>query len=631
MCLPVISYFERFCIVRDNLVGTLVSARKPLPLDKREVNFYEFVIFLYLQLIKQPSFGHVFAKGIRWPGSAEPYVAGEPVAPTPRTSRDHRDGSGVMSARRAVHKKRGIVEGVSPRTVHPVVPSKESDSTSPQGPSSPASPSSAPSASAPALSAPVSTSSPGRQRTQAPGTQKKEGSTSPPPRLASKPNVAPATSEKRHSATLLAPPTLLTQPNTPKVHAEAPRNRYSCSASVSLSEQLAFITEHLGYILRLLCADDPSCNVRRGELEPLNFLFVVGFSNYVVHELNLIDVLPKAATTERYSRLDLAEWILHKLKINTHLYSLNPAETKQEQLDAATAIFPPKNIVKRPITVVGVHQQTILRADPEAIPSRSGGDEKPLSDESVDGRFARILNCNSSYIYMLCPISCMKVQQCVESIIVVGAVGSLICVENCKDTTIIVACKTIQISNCENCTFYLQTSNQPLVLGNNYDLRFGPYCTHYRSLDRHVAETGLDTSRNLWNQPLLFIVELLKDYQPAVIPVGGSRHMLRSAITKIEKQTYSLVSPDNFSPFRVPFELHGSTKQNPFPLPSDYQLALEDHTEEAILLKKELDRLIQEKRLQLHVQTMVRGQFEKWLAETGAMQQIEDLVKLQIQ
>lgn len=107
--------------------------------------------------------------------------------------------------------------------------------------------------------------------------------------------------------------------------------------------------------------------------------------------------------------------------------------------------------------------------------------------------------------------------------------------------------------------------------------------------------------------------------------------MLRSAITKIEKQTFSLVSPDNFSPFRVPFEVHGSTKQNPFPLPSDYQLALEDHTEEAILLKKELDRLIQDKRTQVQVQTLVRTQFEKWLAETGAMQQIEDLVKLQIQ
>lgn len=175
------------------------------------------------------------------------------------------------------------------------------------------------------------------------------------------------------------------------------------------------------------------------------------------------------------------------------------------------------------------------------------------------------------------------------------------------------------------------THNQPLVLGSNYNLRFGPYCTHYRSLDRHVAEAGLDVSQNLWNQPLLFLVELLKDHQPSIVPIGGSRHALKLAISKLEKQTYNLVSPDNFSPFRIPFELHGPTKQIPFPLPSDYQLALEDHTEEAILLKKELDRLIQDKKRQAQVQLLVRTHFEKWLAETGAMQQIEDLVKLQIQ
>jgi hypothetical protein len=400
---------------------------------------------------------------------------------------------------------------------------------------------------------------------------------------------------------------------------------------VSLAEQLAFIQEHLGSILRLLCADDPTCNVRRSELEPLNFLLTVGQSNFAVHELNLIDVLPKAATTERYSRIDLTEWILLRLKINTFLYSLNPADARMEGVQGAMVSLPPKNIVKRPISVIGIHQQTLLRADPESIPTRGSVDVPYVNDDTVDGRFARIVNSNSSFIYILSPVSCAKIQQCTESIVVVGAVGSIMIVEDCKDTTIITACKSIQISNCENCVFYLLTSTQPLILANNYGLQFGPYCTHYRSLDRHVAEAGLDTSKNLWNQPLLYIVELLKDHQPPVIAVGNSRHPLRTGISKLEKQTFSLVAPDNFSPFRVPFELHGPTKQIPFPLPSDYQLALEDHTEEAILLKKELDRLIQDKRQQAQVQLLVRTQFEKWLAETGAMQQIEDLVKLQIQ
>lgn len=414
--------------------------------------------------------------------------------------------------------------------------------------------------------------------------------------------------------------------------AAARRDANPSANSVSLAEQLLFVQEHLGYVLRLLCADDPSCNIRRSELEPLNFLLAVAQSYHAVHDLNLVDVLPKALTTDRYSRIDLAEWILLRLRINTYLYSTNPADLRLESLETVLSLYPAKNVVKRPISVIGIHQQTVLRTDIESLVSRnSQADVSMLTSGTVDSRYARIKNCNSSYIYLLAPVSCMKIENCNDSIIVVGAVSSLITVENCKGTKIITACKSIQISNCEKCTFFLMTSTPPLVLGNNYDLQFGPYCTHYRSLDRHVLEAGLDTSFNLWNMPLLYLVELLKDYQPSVIPVGSSRHPLRVAISKLEKQAFSLVSPDNFSPFRVPFELHGPTKQIPFPLPSDYQLALEDHTEEAILLKKELDRLIQDKKRQSQIQTAVRTHFEKWLAETGALQQIEDLVKLQIQ
>lgn len=628
------SYFERFCIVRDNLQGTQVSSRKPLPIDRREVNFYEFIIYLYIQLVVQPSFGHSFSKGVKWPASvhdpshvqASPrvHLSSSGSAHPPLSARD-RD---PMSARKGLRSKRHHVDAPSPR--HPQsarsepiaeknekVTDKPVDASS-KDTSSGDSPQQTPHA---PLKSPRHPASP-------------RGATpSPPPR-------SPKNAESKRKATVgsstsnLSASQSISSPKSESPSVEALRQYRTSPSSISihLAYQLQFIQEHLGYIMRLLCADDASCNVKRSELEPLNFLLAVAQSFHAVHDLNLVDILPKASTTDRYSRIDLTEWINLRLRINYYLYSTNVSELRLEGLEAVLSAYPSKNLVKRPISVIGIHQQTILRTDPESIISRnSPSDVSVPIDSTVDGRYARVKNCNSSYIYLLCPLSCMKVENCTDSIIVVGAVSSLISIENCKDTTIIAACKSIQISNCERCTFYLMTSTPPLILANNYDLQFGPYCTHYRSLDRHVTEAGLDISYNLWNQPVLFLIELLKDYQPSVIPVGSSRHPVKAAISKLEKQAFSLVAPDNFSPFRVPFELHGPTKQIPFPLPSDYQLALEDHTEEAILLKKELDRLIQDKKRQAQVQSAVRTHFEKWLAETGALQQIEDLVKLQIQ
>lgn len=630
------SYFERFCLVRDNLQGTQVSSRKPLPIDRREVNFYEFIIYLYIQLVVQPSFGYSFSKGVKWPTTV---AESSPVQASPRV---HLTSSGgmhpplsardrdPMSARKGLRSKRHHVDAPSPR--HPHSARSEPISEKPERAVDKvidASSKDTSSGDSPQLTPHGASKQSPRMPTSPRG-----ATPSPPPRSPKNTDASKRKATVGSSTSNLSASQSVTSPKSDSPAFEALRqHRMSPSAiSIPLTHQLQFVQEHLGYILRLLCADDPACNVKRSELEPLNFLLAVAQSFYAVHDLNLVDILPKASTTDRYSRIDLAEWINLRLRINHYLYSNNPSELRLEGLETVLSSYPSKNLVKRPISVVGIHQQTILRTDPESIISRnSPSDVSVPVDSTVDGRYARIKNCNSSFIYLLCPISSMKIENCTDSIVVIGAVSSLISVENCKDTTIITACKSIQISNCERCTFYLMTSTQPLILANNYDLQFGPYCTHYRSLDRHVAEAGLDVSYNLWNQPVLYLVELLKDYQPSVIAVGSSRHPIKAAISKLEKQAYSLVAPDNFSPFRIPFELHGPTKQIPFPLPSDYQLALEDHTEEAILLKKELDRLIQDKKRQAQVQSAVRSHFEKWLAETGALQQIEDLVKLQIQ
>lgn len=283
-----------------------------------------------------------------------------------------------------------------------------------------------------------------------------------------------------------------------------------------------------------------------------------------------------------------------------------------------------KSNIFKPVLVMGIHNKTILRTDSESLPSNEN--QSLNYSEPVDSKFVRILNCHSDFIYLLCSTSFVKIEHSLDSHIIAGAVGGLLMIENCKNMTIIASCYSIQISNCQSCSFYLMSNTKPLLIGNNYSLQFAPYNTYYRSLKRHFQEANLQLNLNFWDQPILYSYEILK--------VSDKKNVLNKknpVFSKIEKQTFSLIRPNSFWKFRVPFELQGNTKQIPFTLPNEYQLSLEEYAEELVLLRKDISKIVDNKNLQFKLSQMIRSEFENWLSETGSIQQIEDLVKLQIE
>lgn len=389
----------------------------------------------------------------------------------------------------------------------------------------------------------------------------------------------------------------------------------------------------MGFLLRLLSADDPQNIIRKRELKPLKFLFACGNNFYSTTNNSVIDFFPKSNKKKKYGRSELSEWIIDKLRINTYLYLDCNFEDESEIRNIQSA-YPKKNILYRPLRIINVHNKTLLRTDPESLPKNDSYSQsealKNKMDENVDMKYVKISNCSYCYIYLLYPIYFVNISSCSNCTIILGSVGGVVSVEDCKSVTLIAACHSIQIQNCISSTFNLLTNRRPILLGSNYNLQFGPYNTHYRSLLRHTEEARLVTSINYWNEPIIYVLDVLKhDTSPEVSCL--TRSPLRTSPHRFERQTYSLIKADNFLPFRVPFELQGQTKQIPFELETDYQLALEEHSEEAINLKKTIEKISRDRKQQNKIQKIIKEKFENWLIETGGLQQIENLVSLQME
>jgi hypothetical protein len=222
----------------------------------------------------------------------------------------------------------------------------------------------------------------------------------------------------------------------------------------------------------------------------------------------------------------------------------------------------------------------------------------------------------------------VRVESCHDCTIVLGAVGGILDVRRCKNVNIIAACHSIQVNHCQDSAFYLLTNSRPLLLGVNHQLQFAPFNTHYRSIGRHLREAQISTTINYWSDPLLLAIERAKS--TAAIVASPTSSPSRSW-TALEQLPYALMRPESFTPFRVPFELTGDTKSNPYELSAEYRSSLEEAATQAIELKQAIEKKKLDKSMKERIRAVIHAHFENWLRTTGNWQQIEDLVRLQLQ
>jgi len=141
----------------------------------------------------------------------------------------------------------------------------------------------------------------------------------------------------------------------------------------------------------------------------------------------------------------------------------------------------------------------------------------------------------------------------------------------------------------------------------------------------------MNTTLNLWNQPIIFSELFLKN----------------SHNIDYLKNIYKIQPTDEFVPFSIPFLLVGDTKENPTVLPNEYKVALEMHSKrfetfrKKFLKKREKEENKKESKKVKKIEKKhelferkefqaIKEQFGKWLKSNGYSRQLKALVNMQL-
>ncbi|PVD31714.1 hypothetical protein C0Q70_07132 [Pomacea canaliculata] len=264
--------------------------------------------------------------------------------------------------------------------------------------------------------------------------------------------------------------------------------------------------------------------------------------------------------------------------------------TKRGKIATNAQIVPKEHVTGNKLIIMSqVSKQTIAR-----------------SSGTLERSTIKIHRSHFSYIYLLSPLRSVTVEKCRNTTVVLGAIEAFVHISNCEGVTVICPCRSIMIrqvmDGCTQCTFYLLTSNRPLLLSGNKKLMLAPYNTYYSHLEEHMSYAGLTASVNLWDNPLCI----------------GPDH-------SDETPAWELLPPADFGISVIPFQMDGPTKSIPGGLPGRYHRAVVQRQKQVDSWQRTVKEAGLNREQRREFQALVESRFHMWLAETGHKRELDSL------
>ncbi|EGC37124.1 hypothetical protein DICPUDRAFT_150298 [Dictyostelium purpureum] len=219
-----------------------------------------------------------------------------------------------------------------------------------------------------------------------------------------------------------------------------------------------------------------------------------------------------------------------------------------------------------------------------------------------------INNNKKSQIYILVNIALGNINNCHDCIIVLGPCVGLIEISNCSKVTLISITKGIKIKSSNNISLFICSNEKPIISSDCHNIKLAPYNTHYPNLDTQIATSKLlvDLENNQWNNPSIFKLfsplnsPLLQSNSPTtttttttttsdLLQIPPNNLLNVDDTNNIHEETteiYSILDPEEFFPFVVPFLIKGKTKSNPCELPNEYSTCLANKSNSVHALHK---------------------------------------------
>ncbi|EFA79502.1 tubulin binding cofactor C domain-containing protein [Heterostelium album PN500] len=290
-----------------------------------------------------------------------------------------------------------------------------------------------------------------------------------------------------------------------------------------------------------------------------------------------------------------------------------------------------------------------------------------------------INNCRKSNIYILVSIAITTISSCHDCTIVLGPCCDYIEMSDCSSLTIIALTKGIRIKyvihqynttttttnktyitnnikrSSTNINVNICTNQKPIISSDCSDIRLAPYNTHYPTLEAQIHQSKIQTnlSSNLWDSPLIFKTPGIptdstidSTSTTTTTTTSSNQHQSNNLDTTSEllknlnitdnngnnsnntSSIYSIIEPDDFYPFSVPFLMKGKTKSNPCELPPKYTKSLASKTNSIQSLHKMIQQSTSDQKIRGHIMHLVESKFQDWLIETDNVRQINDLINM---
>ncbi|CCW71436.1 unnamed protein product [Phytomonas sp. Hart1] len=222
-----------------------------------------------------------------------------------------------------------------------------------------------------------------------------------------------------------------------------------------------------------------------------------------------------------------------------------------------------------------------------------------------------IKDCAQSSIYLPAALPATRLTNLRNCTIALGPVSSVLCVEHCQNCQISALCGALIVSHCAEVTLFVCTNTPPLLMLENGgpntlpNVCFAPYNSHYATLEKDLALTGINPLLNLWN-------------------VG------------LPSRQY-LLPPEKFTPICFPTAAQASlgalsTRANPCALPEPYlnavNLRLQSFQDVSNDLQKAYKHLEEEGRQDLaeSLRNQIQALFLDWLQQSGQSSKLVDLL-----
>lgn len=240
-----------------------------------------------------------------------------------------------------------------------------------------------------------------------------------------------------------------------------------------------------------------------------------------------------------------------------------------------------------------------------------------------------------------------------------GCVGGVVSVDGCDNIRVVTAARSIRCLNCVDCSLCIYAVTIPLLLGDCRQITMAPYNTHYPGLSCDLVTSGLGTKIESNSQ--VTGVDLAENAWDCAIAVGAAAASTKSkgkakdgeksinsdddanAGTQTRESPFSNITPSAFIPLVVPVvETQSANTQLPgqqvIPLPEEFATALK----EKVTLVQSLRMAIQDTDGKAEgeggslagssagqLEHLMQAHFKAWLASTGHLRQVSDLIHLE--